>query len=91
MYPFLVKRRRFNLVDQQILNEYLDKHDDLNVFIVNAEHDLALTREFDVFHLPAMFLYVNGHFHRALHAEANIDRFEYALKHTLSLSAEDPP
>ncbi|MCB1774405.1 MAG: thioredoxin family protein [Gammaproteobacteria bacterium] len=40
------------------------------LFEVDAQRDAALTREFDVFHLPALFLFADGEFHCEIHAEA---------------------
>jgi thiol-disulfide isomerase/thioredoxin len=41
----------------------------LNLFEVDAQQDLALTREFEVFHLPSLFLFKDGQYHAPIHAE----------------------
>lgn len=50
-----------------------DHHPDefalLNLFEVDAEREMALTHEFEVFHLPAMFLFSEGEFHAELQSE----------------------
>jgi thiol-disulfide isomerase/thioredoxin len=40
------------------------------LFEVDAQRDAALTREFDVFHLPTLFLFHNGDYHCEIRAEA---------------------
>jgi thioredoxin-like negative regulator of GroEL len=42
---------------------------DLAVFEVDAQHEAGLTREFSVFHLPALFLFRDGEYHRPVEAE----------------------
>jgi thioredoxin 1 len=41
----------------------------LNLFEVDAGREMALTNEFNVFHLPALFLYNDGEFHAEIQAE----------------------
>ena len=48
---------------KQILESHPQEFALLNIFEVDAQQDMALTREFDVFHLPAMFLFRDGHYH----------------------------
>lgn len=64
---------------------------DLQVFEVDAARDLALAREFEVFHLPALFLFVDGLYHCALHSEAQPARLEAALQAALMAPAEEAP
>ena len=42
---------------------------DLALFEVDAQHEGGLTREFGVYHLPALFLFRDGEYHRPLEAE----------------------
>ena len=42
---------------------------DLALFEVDAQHEGCLTREFGVFHLPALFLFRDGEYHRPVEAE----------------------
>jgi thioredoxin 1 len=76
---------------KQILNEYRERNNDVRMFEVDAADALALTREFDVFHLPALFLYRDGRFHAALQAEAQVDKLHAALVGALSAPPEDAP
>jgi thioredoxin 1 len=52
----------------------------LNLFEVDAEREMALTHEFGLFHLPALFLYNDGEFHSEIQAEP--------LPHTLLAAIE---
>lgn len=64
---------------------------DIRLFEVDAERDLALTREFDVFHLPALFLYRDGHFHCELHAEMHPTGLRAAIEAALSVPPQEAP
>lgn len=79
--------RRFKAV----LSEYLERYGDLHVFEVDAERDMAITREFDVFHLPALFLFVDGRYHGAVQSEAHPERLRDALQARLAAPAEEAP
>ena len=59
----------------------------IQVYQVDAEQELALVKEFEVFHLPAMFLYVDGCFHAPLHSEPRLDK----ILQTVSMLASAPP
>jgi thioredoxin 1 len=61
------------------------------VYEVDAARDGGLAREFDVFHLPSLFLYRDGHFHAPLHAEATPERIRAAVYETLALPAREAP
>ena len=63
----------------------------LALFEVDAGRDLALTREFEVFHLPAMFLFVDGRFHCELQAEATPDHLRHAIDAALRAPAQEAP
>ncbi len=63
----------------------------LHIFEVDAERDMALTREFDVFHLPAMFLYHNGRYHCRLEAQARPQQLYRAIAQALQHPAEEAP
>lgn len=64
---------------------------DLNLFEVDAADDLALTREFDVFHLPAMFLFREGEYHCELQGEAQPQRLRAAIEAALAEPAREAP
>jgi len=64
---------------------------DLRLFEVDAGDDMALTREFEVFHLPAMFLFRDGEFHCELHSEAQPQRLRAAIDAALITPAGEAP
>jgi thioredoxin 1 len=57
------------------------------VYEVDAERDLALAREFDVFHLPTLFLFRDGMYHGELQCEASPAAIHARI---LSLLQEEP-
>lgn len=60
-------------------------------FEVDVEQDIALAREFAVFHLPALFLYRDGQFHAELRCEAQAERLTAAIAQALAAPAQDMP
>lgn len=62
-----------------------------HVFEVDAQRDLALTHEFEVFHLPALFLYLDGHFHCELQAPARAAAIREAIDAALLRPAQEAP
>ena len=73
------------------LNEYLHQYNDLSVFEVDAVKSSALIHEFNIFHLPSMFLYKDGRYHCEFHTEALPDRIHKAIEQSLLLPAEEEP
>ncbi len=65
--------------------------DGIPVFEVDAGVDQALAREFELFHLPALFLFVDGDYHRPLQCEASLPRLRAALAAAIALPAEEAP
>ncbi|OBS08548.1 thioredoxin family protein [Acidihalobacter prosperus] len=63
------------------------EHPEWRIFEVDAGQDLALTREFEVFHLPGLFLYRGGRYHAALEVASIPARVEAAVD---ALSAQPP-
>ena len=76
---------------RNVLNEYLKRDNHLTVFEVDAVNSSALVNEFNVFHLPSMFLYNDGRYHCELHAEALPDKIKQAIKLALLKPAEEEP
>ncbi len=65
--------------------------DGIPVFEVDAGIDQALAREFELFHLPALFLFLDGDYHRPLECEASLPSVRSAIKTALMLPAEEAP
>lgn len=76
---------------KRLLAEYRRRHLETHVFEVDAERDLALTREFAVFHLPGLFLYLNGRYHSALQSEARMESLEAAITAAVAGAPQEAP
>lgn len=74
-----------------LLTQYRQHHNDLLLFEVDAGHAQALAREFGVFHLPALFLYRDGHYHGALHCAARPEVLAAAIRASLAAPAQEAP
>ncbi len=75
----------------KLLEQFSKQHPDISIYKIDAGLDQALTEEFDVFHLPSLFLYNNGKYHSALQSEANINALEDSIKQALESPAEEIP
>lgn len=58
---------------------------------VNVQQATALARQYDIFHLPALFLYKDGHFHAILQSEITPTRLQDAIRAALAKPPEDEP
>jgi thioredoxin 1 len=76
---------------KRVLTEYQAGYPDITIFEVDAGHDLALAREFYVFHLPALFLFHDGQFHASVQSEAHPTRLRAAIAHALAQPAQEAP
>ena len=76
---------------KRALAQLLGQHADVRVFEVDAQQNMALTRELQVFHLPAMFLFVEGRFHCELHSQAHPSHLRAALVQALASPPQEPP
>lgn len=76
---------------KQLLAAYHARHPGMALFEVDSGQALALAREFEVFHLPALFLFRDGHFHGALATEARLDALHAAIETVLAAPAQDAP
>lgn len=65
--------------------------DGVRLFEVDVERDMALMREFEVFHLPALFLFSDGQFHCELHSEPRPQRIREAIDAALARPPEEAP
>jgi thioredoxin 1 len=63
----------------------------LHVFEVDAQQSMGLTQEYDVFHLPALFVFVNGQYHAPPQCEARLNTIDHALDRILAAPAQDAP
>lgn len=76
---------------RELLQRYARRQDEITLFEVNAEESSALTNEYDVFHLPALFLFIDGDYHCELQCEADFDKLSATIQTALAAPAEDSP
>jgi thioredoxin 1 len=76
---------------KQVLNDYAATAGALPVFEVDAGLDQALAQEFELYHLPALFVFVDGEFHRPLQCAAGLAQLRAAIAATLAQPAEEAP
>ncbi len=70
---------------------YQSLHPAIGLFRVDSATEAALAHELEVFHLPALFLYVEGHFHAEIQAEARLSRLEQAIQQALASPPQEQP
>jgi thioredoxin-like negative regulator of GroEL len=61
------------------------------LFKVDVQHAQALARAYDVFHLPALFLFHDGHYHARLDCEVTPAGLQGAIAAALARPAEEEP
>jgi thioredoxin-like negative regulator of GroEL len=76
---------------KRLLEDLLQQRDDIHVYRVDAEQNMALSHEYELFHLPALFLFVDGEYHCALQSEARLEHLQAALDLALDSPAEEAP
>ena len=76
---------------RRVLAAYLGTSEDLQVFEVDAERDPGLAREFEVFHLPSLFLYVDGRYHCELQSEPRVPEIARAIAVALKQPPREAP
>ena len=74
-----------------LLQEFLKQRLDIRILEVNAERDPALIEEFEVFHLPALFIYKDGEYFGQLQGEARLDALSQGIESALRGGPQDPP
>ena len=76
---------------KRIMDEVARESGDWAIFEVDAQREAALTSEFEVFHLPTLFLFRDGDFHCELRAEARTTAIVAEVEQALSRPAEEAP
>ena len=61
------------------------------IFEVDAQRESGLVNEFEVFHLPSMFLFSAGDYHAELSCEANPTAIEQAIAAALRQPRREAP
>ncbi|AKJ94064.1 glutaredoxin [Thioalkalivibrio versutus] len=75
----------------RVLAEWQAAADAPALFVVDAETDTALVREFEVFHLPALFVFQAGAYHGRLEAPPRLPLLREALTACLARPPEEAP
>lgn len=60
-------------------------------YVVDVQLATAVAREYEVFHLPSLFLFIDGKFHAQLQAEATPKQLSQAIGTLLNLPPQDEP
>lgn len=63
----------------------------LRVWELDVERDHGLVEEFEVFHLPSMFLFLKGRYHCRLHSEPRAAKLREAIDSALDCPPEEAP
>ena len=72
---------------KKLLQTYMQERPGIRVYEVNAETEMALTNEFEVFHLPALFLYKDGKFHAPVQCAARLEVLDETIASLLQEQA----
>jgi thioredoxin 1 len=78
--------RAFHLGLSQLADE-----DDLSVFEVDAGMNPGLIQAYEVFHLPALFLFIDGRYHAELQCDPTPAALRTAIAQAQRQPAQDPP
>jgi len=62
-----------------------------HLYKVNVQESTAVARAYDVFHLPSLYVFVDGRYHGPLHAEPTRSTFSPALKALLASPPQEEP
>lgn len=76
---------------REALESYGADHPDVALFEVDTQRDPGLGEEFEVFHLPALFLYVDGDYQAAIQCEALPEKIDEAVQAALRAPREETP
>lgn len=61
------------------------------LYKVDVQQSMGLARAYEVFHLPALFLFVDGHYHAQISSEVTPFHLGAALEVALALPPQDEP
>jgi len=68
-----------------------EENPDWRIFEVDAQAEMGLTREFEVFHLPSLFLFLEGEYHSPLACEATPKAITVAVTDAFGKPAQEAP
>lgn len=61
------------------------------LYKVDVQQSMGLARAYEVFHLPALFLFVDGRYQAQIDSEVTVVKMEYALERALAAPPQDEP
>ncbi len=76
---------------EHLLRKYREFHPAITLYQVDVGSEPALVHELELFHLPAIFLYVDGQFHAEIQTEARLSRLEQAIQQALAAPPQEAP
>lgn len=74
-----------------LLQELQKVRADIHIYRVDAQESSALAQEYAIFHLPALFVFVDGQFHAPLQCEARLATLQTSVASLLATPALDAP
>ena len=75
----------------ELLIRFQQHQPEINLFTVDAQEEMALTNEFEIFHLPALFLYKDGEYHAPFECVASLDSISEKITTLLKQPAIEMP
>jgi hypothetical protein len=76
---------------RRLLSEWEQRRSDLQVWEADAGIEMGLAQEFDVYHLPALFVFRDGRYQRPMQVEARLSAFDPWLAAQADLPPEEAP
>ena len=61
------------------------------LYKVDVQQATAMARQYDIFHLPTLFLYYNGQFHAKVECEVTPTKLKETIERALAEPAEEEP
>ncbi|MDP2961894.1 MAG: thioredoxin family protein [Sulfurimicrobium sp.] len=61
------------------------------LYKVDVQQSMGLARAYEVFHLPALFLFVDGRYHAPIESEVTAAKMKQALEQVLAAPPQDEP
>lgn len=76
---------------KQLLQQFSMQRHDIHIFELDAEKSMGLVNEYEIFHMPALYLFMNGEYHCELQAEAAVHSLSQAIHDALEQPAHEAP
>ena len=75
----------------RIIDDMVAPISDMVVMEVNAEEAPGLVADLEIFHLPALFLYMHGDHHSPVHSVLRVDALAAAVQAAAAGPRQEPP